>query len=91
MTDQEDVVFVVEGTCGEWSDRSDWIVCWYPTEAEAQDHAVKAKQRADEIQAKAKSMYHTPEAKNEYDPYCRWDYTGTDYTVIPVPRGVRTW
>lgn len=77
-----DPIFVIVGTCGEYSDRQEWLVCWYDIEAKARDHAVKAKQRAHELQDQ---RYDDPD--NEFDPHCQWDYTETDYTVQEVFRG----
>jgi len=74
-------IFVVEGQCGEYSDRMNWLVCWYDNEAAARDHAVAAKKEADRIKSSGDV--------NRFDPHYMWDYTGTDYTVIAVPRGGR--
>lgn len=84
-------IFIVVGTCGEYSDRSDWNVCWYPTKAQADAFAAKCtaadadlgvSDRYDsESETVAASMI------KRLDPSWSTDYTGTRYYVCEVRGG----
>ena len=84
-----DVVHVVIGQTGEYSDRREWMVCGYVDEAMAQEHVRLASARAREIFT-ASNNYDLPyEARenlvNEYDPDAQsMDYTGTEYYIAAV-------
>lgn len=75
-------IWIVEGSTGEYSDRTDWVVCAYRTEEQAQEHAWKAMLRAKEL-AKINWNHYKDKFKNvvnEYDLKMRLDYsTGTVY------------
>ncbi len=87
-------LFVVVGTTGEYSDRSEWIVAAYWDQEKALEHAARARRRTAEIAAsyginyldllKAKDT-KDPAVTNVWDPNWSHDYTGTDYTVAEVP------
>lgn len=79
-----DELYVVVGTCGEYSDRSEWLVCWFDTEHAARDFAAGAKRVADDLVATGVDRW---EMSHPINPGFRSDYTGTDYTVARVPRG----
>ena len=88
-------VFVVIGSTGEYSDRTEWVVCAYKDEELAKQHVVLAKQRAQEIRVTRNDLvfpYHREskapyvyfggkpeEPASRYDLFIRVDYTGTDY------------
>lgn len=78
------VVWIVYGMTGEYSDRSEWNVCGYPTEELAQRHADLAQARADELHRQYGSAYDIPANANQYDLGMRIDYTGTTYRVCMV-------
>lgn len=87
-----DVIYLVTGGCGEYSDRREWTVCWYPTEAEAQRHVdvCVAQDAALSEDDKADLRWNDPaafRAKVSADPFYSTDYTGTHYTVKKVARG----
>lgn len=42
-------IYVVTGMCGEYSDRSEWVVIAYPTEELAQQHVVLATEKAQAV------------------------------------------
>lgn len=73
------VLWVVYGMCGEYSDRSEWNVCAYPTEELAIKHAELAQARADALSREYDSYSDIPPNANEYDSQMSSDYTGTFY------------
>jgi hypothetical protein len=81
-----EVIYVIEGTTGEYSDHSEWFVCAYHSRERAEEHARKAMLRAKEIRGPVGSLfhYHVPRGVNEFDPEMQMDYTGTDYNVCEV-------
>ena len=72
-------IYVIGGTTGEYSDRSDWIVCAYRDKALADLHVHNAQIRAIEINKTRESRYAAPKGANEFDPHMQMDYTGTEY------------
>jgi hypothetical protein len=78
-------IFVVMGTTGEYSDRSEWPVIGYFDEKKAQEHVENAAKVAKGIEATRTSPYWTdPDQSNQYDPHMRMDYTGTSYYLMEV-------
>lgn len=75
-------VFVVVGTTGEYSDRTEWLVAAYADDEKAKTHAQLAKAKAAELFLR---RHDSNCPSNEYDADYRTDYTGTDYTVAAVP------
>lgn len=82
-----DVIYVVFGVTGEYSDRSEWPVCWYESRPEAEAHAKAARRYALEIAASDDYDLRFKEGANPFDPHMRIYYTGTDYSVAEVSRG----
>lgn len=87
-------IYVVMGSCGEYSDRTEWAVAWYPTREQADRHSDRAAEDAKRIEDWHKendTFWHEngprPEETNAYDPCMQWSYTGADYFVIEVPQG----
>lgn len=78
------VVYVIQGTTGEYSDRNDWLVCAYHSREKAEEHTRKAMLRAKEIRGVGQFSYNVPQGVNEFDPNMQMDYTGTEYTVYEV-------
>jgi hypothetical protein len=75
-------IWIVEGTTGDYSDRSDWAVCAYSSQEKAEEHASKAMHRAMEIQ-KSNPRYYSPKpGENEFDSNMHMDYTGTEYYTV---------
>lgn len=76
-------IYLVWGSTGEYSDRTDWTVCAYRSKAKAEDHASKAMRRGKEIQKSEEWQEHRRDPdkcpKNEFDPQFQMDYTGTEY------------
>jgi hypothetical protein len=87
-----DSIFLVTGQCGEYSDRSEWIVCWFPTEAEAVAYAelCRSQYLALTEDDKHELRWQDPNtfrSKVAADPYFTTDYTGTTYDVQQCERG----
>lgn len=89
----ETIIYVVEGSTGEYSDNRNWAVCAYRDEDEAKAHVERAERRAAEIFATCAGDYWAWRSKmfrdeerpmNEHDPAMDLDYTGTHYTYYPV-------
>ena len=81
-------VYAVMGETGEYSDRTDWFVCAYMDAAAAQAHAERAQYVARRIEGDARATGRSLWANSEpnpHDPNMQIDYTGTSYTVIPMP------
>jgi hypothetical protein len=79
----KEIIYLVQGNCGEYSDYSEWVVCAYRREDLAQQHAVRAKEWR---QKNVPLDRPTPEdLKNPYDN--RYDYGldhHTDWTAYGV-------
>lgn len=89
-------IYVLQGSCGEYSDRTDWIVRAYLDKAKADADSAKAfdegcaYERAP-LDEDLKYSF-TDEEKNEemrirqecltVDPAAQFDYTGTTYWVV---------
>jgi hypothetical protein len=78
-------IYVVIGTTGEYSDRTEWTVVAYTDEKLAQTHAQLAKARADECALTWDRFNTSANPTNMWDEGMAIDYTGTDYTVAEVP------
>jgi len=77
-------IFVVIGTTGEYSDRSEWLVLAFRDEEKAKEHVINATRRANEIQVTRPSQYSVAKELNEFDPNMSMDYTGTSYSYSEV-------
>lgn len=71
-------IWIVWGRCGEYSDRTEWVVCAFLTEEAAKEHARLAEQEAAKVIAKH-GYSNIQSGSNRYDPQVRYDYTGTSY------------
>ena len=74
-----ELIYVVFGTTGEYSDRTEWLIKAFTTEEAAKELVAKATQRANELIATAPNRYSIKEGSNEFDPGMQVDYTGTSY------------
>ena len=73
-------IYIVHGTTGEYSDRTEWIVCAYPSKVDAQAHVMCAQRHCPPEKEAYRSYVDGGERlKNPYDPHFRMDYTGTYY------------
>ena len=77
-------IFVVMGSTGEYSDRTEWPVLAYTDEDLAKEHVVNADRRAKEIYATRKTRYGVEKGINEFDPDMDMNYTGTSYFLYTV-------
>ena len=87
------MIWVVEGSTGEYDDRRDWTVCAYTSKEAANDHAEAAKKAALKISLQLEeeqpANYYLRRAElceaNKLDPDIMMDrWTGTDYYVYSV-------
>ena len=76
-------IFVVNGTTGEYSDRTEWLVAAYTREEDAWKHVEKA---TEYVQAwrSTHTRYETRCPPGPFDPNLQMDYTGTDYTYFEI-------
>ena len=89
-----DKVFIVAGSCGEYSDYTEWPIVAYSTEKAAREHSDKAQISANKINAAAQDIdygisdrYQKIESllkTNKYDLEMRQDYGETHYGVYEV-------
>ncbi len=76
-------IWLVTGSCGEYSDFQQWNVAAFHTEAEAQKLA-DAAQLAAAKYPKDGTWKDRAEFKTSLDPQFKYDYTGTSYQVEMV-------
>lgn len=90
MTNQ---IYIVQGSTGEYSDHTEWVIAAYRKEEEAQAHVAAATARARELKVdpgsdgRIKDWYQkrkSAERQNQFDPQMQIDYTGVYYTYYPV-------
>ena len=80
-------VYVVRGTAGEYSDRSEWLVCAYEDEVIARLHAEAARREAQRMHAlfrKRGFALEVDDLARAWDPQMKIHHDDTDYTVEPV-------
>jgi hypothetical protein len=86
-------IYVVEGSCGEYSDHNEWPVHAYTDESIAQTKVKELTEWANEIQLKYDESWDwyeyvsslSEEEKNKLsDPDFRWDYSGFNYYYYQV-------
>jgi hypothetical protein len=86
-----DKVYIVMGTTGEYSDRSEWAVNAHLTEASAAEQLAALVAKAKELGVHTSTNHGMPDwdereelAKQLGDPDARVDYTGIDWFMMPV-------
>ncbi len=78
-------IYVVSGSTGEYSDRSEWPVKAFASKEKAEELVAAATARAKQIEATRPSKYGLPaKGLNEFDPEMWMDYTGTSYEMAEV-------
>ena len=87
-------IYVVMGSTGEYSDRSEWLVCAYTDKLLAEQHAFLAEKWALETQKeyeanddgtwKVSQDIDDKKLFCPYDSQMHMDYTGTSYVALPV-------
>jgi glucose-6-phosphate 1-dehydrogenase len=83
-------IYVVFGSTGEYSDRTEWPVLAYTSEINAQSHVTRATGYANTIfQAvesgeveKYSDQFDRLVQSNPYDSKMMMDYTGTNYYIV---------
>ena len=91
-----DTIYVVCGSVGDYSDRTEWMVAWYSSEAEANAHREAAsaeaidlaKKRQEAIEADAPGCFEPEFVRTAIDPF-RDDFCGraATYCVAKIERG----
>ena len=76
------IIWIITGTCGKYSDRPWWVVCWRNTEEEA-------KAVVDVLNREATVNHARETDRPMSDPYFQTDYTGTRYTCQPIADDAR--
>jgi hypothetical protein len=77
-------VYIVMGTTGQYSDRTQWTVGAYQDKTRADMHADLAMTEACRIAKERPSRYHSTDQVNIYDSKMSMSYTGADYYVLSV-------
>lgn len=84
-------IYIVMGTTGEYSERSEWPVCAYTDQQQAQKHAADASAVAREelVKCEADGAYYDAfderrATVNPYDPNMDLNYNGTSYFLYEV-------
>jgi len=90
-------IYILQGSTGEYSDRTDWIVQAYKDKVMADEECKQANQEANDYKEALDKLDNT---KNDYydkietyekelskkylsvDPTAKFDYTGTSYWVV---------
>lgn len=80
-----DKLFVVIGTTGEYSDRSEWLVRAFKREADARTYVEALQDRRKQLpQRDWENDLAIEAAMREFDPQYSEDYTGTSWFVRSV-------
>ena len=87
-TDQ--MLYIVRGSTGEWSDRSDWMVRAYFTYDEAKSEVERLTTKLDELiggrdVVSYEARKEVTELMREFDEDFSMDYTGTSWWIREVP------
>jgi hypothetical protein len=78
-------IYVVFGSTGEYSDRTEWPVKAFYDEDKAKELVENASEEADRIFANRENKYsRRNDESNKFDPDMRMDYTNTSYYFIAV-------
>ena len=77
-------VYVVMGSTGEYSDRSEWPVVAFMDEEKAKQRVIDAERKAKELEVTRKDRYRIEKGANEFDAEMQMDYTGTSYFYYTV-------
>lgn len=76
-------IWIVEGTCGEYSDRSEWPVAWCESEAEA--NALRDACAAEDAGVTS-NRYTWPHSDSVIDRQYKSDYDTTTYRVYSLEK-----
>lgn len=89
MAPKQETVYVVRGSTGEYSDRSEWLVRAFINEDAAKDYAERCGQHARAFAERERiaGTYIDSDGQNPLDSNFHCDYTGTYYTVEACPLG----
>lgn len=74
-------MWVVEGDCGAYSDHTQWAVCAFVDEKDANAYARLCEEGARDAVKRKGSGWNVQMGDNQYDPQGLCDSDGTRYTV----------
>lgn len=77
-------IYILQGSTGEYSDRTDWIVRAYTSKDEAEADCFKANDEAHAVMKTTESYWEITDKEISLltvDPNAQFDYTGTSYWV----------
>jgi len=78
-------IYVVMGTTGEYSDRTEWPVKAFTVKRKAERLITLATEDAKRLESERETTYsNSPEGSSEHDPKIQMDYTGTEYFYYEV-------
>jgi hypothetical protein len=79
-------VYIVQGSCGEYSDRREWSIKVYADQKRAEQHVLNAEKWSQEWYVTRPDYFERDLEKPEspYDPFFQHDYTGTRYWLDEV-------
>jgi len=91
-------IYIVMGSTGAYSDRTDWAVVAYESKELAEQHVINAQTEAKKIQTMKEGLddrhsYDSdPRSINKWDKGMMMDYTGTHYywNEVVLLDGVKT-
>jgi len=82
------MIYIVSGSTGEYSDRSEWLVAAYTDRAVAQKHVDDSEEwfrvNIPQLGKWPHYGYEDREKKNPYDPKMSVDYTGAHWFLQEV-------
>lgn len=79
-------VYVVQGSCGEYSDHSEWLVAAFTDEEEAKAFVVACTEAGNaKVAAHGDKSYWSIPSGTDLDPNWDVDYSGFNYTYFTVP------
>lgn len=80
----QDVVYMVQGSTGEYSDHHSWVVGYFEVEAEAHEWTERANEIARVILEEAEQKDWDLDPEHPMDDAFDLDYTGTFYMVYEI-------
>ena len=79
-------IYVVEGSTGEYSDHTEWLIAAYLNEEDAKKHVLCATEKAEQLGATENTdVFWDRDGQNEWDPNMQCDYKGVFYNYYKLP------
>ena len=87
------VIWIITGTCGDYSDKAWWTVCWRMSETEAKAVVDVLNAESAVFKKWRESEPYGPRTEERRklmtDPYFRSNYNETTYTCEPISTDAR--